>query len=512
MSPTPTLKTSHSSSKSQAPYHRSSKSVRGTCLWKNEQWLKLFDPKEDDMIRYVEEMHGFVEDGKLATCSRRAQGVVEYDREGLGFERFIVALREGHLKPKPYCPHIFNENREASWCRLHPVRRKPGDMTKCVGYLKANTHQCAFVGSYLSNLSALLQFPFQVLGLENIALIQPMAQRLGWIFLEGRSTGVIMLKMKAKRLVAANSDEEADMLAYAVKLSRDSEAPLDTRAGSSQNCQPSPSSSKSLSPSWKARARLAPRKSHPGSTQSCSFYTLEVAEQRKKSDEKMLENLFKSFQSGEYIANPSAHPAWNTAVLKDLPSVLHQYHLTFDDGGGAFAQGILQLVQPHLYTEVGRIIVLLNTRGGLERDLCNLLFKHSFRCICCQCYFSEPGYYAHAGYFSETCSNHPDHGLAYNLEEVVSTLPKLIAPANAEVGPFTASEIALSPLGLAWLAWNSKAGIPGDAWHLISTAYKYCPYCNRVRSFDAHRAHMDGDSCGIKQTGEDGDEGGNPSE
>ncbi|THU76537.1 hypothetical protein K435DRAFT_879078, partial [Dendrothele bispora CBS 962.96] len=88
----------------------------------------------------------------------------------------------------------------------------------------------------------------------------------------------------------------------------------------------------------------------------------------------------------------------------------------------------------------------------------------------------------------------------YNLEEVTSTLPKLIAPADAEIGAFTAAEVALSPLGLAWLTWNSKAGIPGDAWHLISTAYRYCPYCDRIRSFDAHRAHMDGDSCGIKET------------
>ncbi|THU78363.1 hypothetical protein K435DRAFT_811613 [Dendrothele bispora CBS 962.96] len=296
------------------------------------------------MIRYVGEMRGFVEDGKLATCSRRAQGVVEYDRGGLGFERFIVALREGHLKPKPYCPHIFNENREASWCRLHPVRRKPGDMTKCVGYLKATTHQCAFVEANSTHGSEV--------GLD----------------ISGGEEHWSDSAEDEERLVAANSDEEAEMLAYAVKLSRDSEdknflASSDTPAGASQNSQSSPSSSKSLSPSWKARAGLAPSKSHPGSAQSYSFYRLEVAEQRKKSDEKMLENLFKSCQSGEYIANPSTHPAWNTAVLKDLPSVLHQYHLTSDDDG-AFAQKILQLVQPHLYTEVGRIIVLLNTLGA----------------------------------------------------------------------------------------------------------------------------------------------------
>ncbi|THU81766.1 hypothetical protein K435DRAFT_873003 [Dendrothele bispora CBS 962.96] len=273
-------------------------------------------------------------------------------------------------------------------------------------------------------------------------------------------------------------------------------ASSDTPAGASQNSQSSPSSSKSLSPSWKARAGLAPSKSHPGSAQSYSFYRLEVAEQRKKSDEKMLENLFKSCQSGEYIANPSTHPAWNTAVLKDLPSVLHQYHLTSDDDG-AFAQKILQLVQPHLYTEVGRIIVLLNTLGASAASATSLN----------QAITHMLGTLVKLVQIILIAAS-----VTYNLEEVVSALPKLIAPANAEVGPFTALEIALSPLGLAWLAWNSKAGIPGDAWHLISTAYKYCPYCNRVRSFDAHRAHMDGDSCGIKQTGEEGDRGGNPSE
>ncbi|KAJ6629979.1 hypothetical protein B0H10DRAFT_2184040 [Mycena sp. CBHHK59/15] len=48
-----------------------------------------------------------------------------------------------------------------------------------------------------------------------------------------------------------------------------------------------------------------------------------------------------------------------------------------------------------------------------------------------------------------------------------------------------------SMVGRAWIAWNSRVGVPQDVWAILSSAWTHCPDCDLVRTFDADQAHKD---------------------
>ncbi|KAJ6624417.1 hypothetical protein B0H10DRAFT_1943299 [Mycena sp. CBHHK59/15] len=48
-----------------------------------------------------------------------------------------------------------------------------------------------------------------------------------------------------------------------------------------------------------------------------------------------------------------------------------------------------------------------------------------------------------------------------------------------------------SMVGRAWIAWNSRVGVPQDVWAILSSAWTHCPDCDLVRTFEADRAHKD---------------------
>lgn len=58
----------------------------------------------------------------------------------------------------------------------------------------------------------------------------------------------------------------------------------------------------------------------------------------------------------------------------------------------------------------------------------------------------------------------------------------------------------------ALLEWNSRVGIPQDAWDTVASARVRCRGCNLVRSFDGDCVHRDADglpSCGGPPLDED---------
>lgn len=57
--------------------------------------------------------------------------------------------------------------------------------------------------------------------------------------------------------------------------------------------------------------------------------------------------------------------------------------------------------------------------------------------------------------------------------------------------PPTPIEFLDSPIGAAYLEWNSRLGVPEDVWAVISTAYVHCDECNLRRSFNGDHAHRD---------------------
>lgn len=48
-----------------------------------------------------------------------------------------------------------------------------------------------------------------------------------------------------------------------------------------------------------------------------------------------------------------------------------------------------------------------------------------------------------------------------------------------------------TPIGAALLEFNSAIGVPADVWIMLTTAYVQCATCHLVRSFPAHRGHLD---------------------
>lgn len=57
--------------------------------------------------------------------------------------------------------------------------------------------------------------------------------------------------------------------------------------------------------------------------------------------------------------------------------------------------------------------------------------------------------------------------------------------------PPTPIEFLDSPIGTAYIEWNSRLGVPEDVWAVISTAYVHCDECNLRRSFNGDHAHRD---------------------
>jgi hypothetical protein len=48
-----------------------------------------------------------------------------------------------------------------------------------------------------------------------------------------------------------------------------------------------------------------------------------------------------------------------------------------------------------------------------------------------------------------------------------------------------------TPIGAALLEFNSVIGVPADVWATVTTAYVQCKVCHLVRTFPAHRGHLD---------------------
>jgi len=62
---------------------------------------------------------------------------------------------------------------------------------------------------------------------------------------------------------------------------------------------------------------------------------------------------------------------------------------------------------------------------------------------------------------------------------------------------------ALTEVGRAYLAWNSRLGVPEDVWVIISTAVLTCDSCLLVRTFAGHKKHCEQNLCNEVSTVEE---------
>lgn len=69
--------------------------------------------------------------------------------------------------------------------------------------------------------------------------------------------------------------------------------------------------------------------------------------------------------------------------------------------------------------------------------------------------------------------------------------PEIPLRTFAHPRPSAATEFLESPIGAAFLEWNSRVGVPRDVWCAIITAYIRCNTCRVCRSFNGDIAHRD---------------------
>lgn len=164
--------------------------------------------------------------------------------------------------------------------------------------------------------------------------------------------------------------------------------------------------------------------------------------------------------------------------------------------------------QTYFDTAVGIIIRELNSPLGVPPGdfailLCDMVF-----CAGCWCTFSVDAYNQHVQ--GGICSSHPTGGqgtclfffwpiseLTFlfsvrrrELHDQEVPRPKGRSFPNGYRPPHT-TETLDTPVGVAYLEWNSRFGVPLDVWVLISTAVVHCNACDLVRTHPAHAAHLD---------------------
>lgn len=72
-------------------------------------------------------------------------------------------------------------------------------------------------------------------------------------------------------------------------------------------------------------------------------------------------------------------------------------------------------------------------------------------------------------------------------EADADTLRELKLRSFASRGELHGNEFDGTPIGVAFLEFNSVIGIPADVWIMITTAYVQCKTCHLIRTFPTHR-------------------------
>ncbi|KIK52804.1 hypothetical protein GYMLUDRAFT_250932 [Collybiopsis luxurians FD-317 M1] len=177
-------------------------------------------------------------------------------------------------------------------------------------------------------------------------------------------------------------------------------------------------------------------------------------------------------------AHPWLHPAYYT---NETPHILFPYSISSPSN-------TVNAIHQHGHffdTELGRIVHALNSATGTPISLFMKLLRSSSTCSGCLCVFSVEGYQAHLGYVNAVphCLNTPE------CPEVPE--PSAIPSTSLTAAPSVSAPCSTSDyLYLAFLAWNSRLGVPQDVWTMISTAVVTCCHCLMVRTFRGDQRHQ----------------------
>ncbi|PPQ84980.1 hypothetical protein CVT25_010533, partial [Psilocybe cyanescens] len=220
---------------------------------------------------------------------------------------------------------------------------------------------------------------------------------------------------------------------------------------------------------------------HLASTRS--FFTESVAIARSQSNTSLMTDLFYNNKAGIYQETPSSHPAWRMA---NPPHVLQPYSEAMYPG---CSNRSFQNVD-YLMTAMGQAIRELNSSLGIPRLTFDTIVEAAVKCDVCMCMFSSEGYNHHI--VNRNCGNSHIALPVTPCEVDVDVIRALRLRTFSEPAiASTAKEFLETPVGIAYLEFNSKIGVPMDVWAMITTAYVACRTCHLTRTFPGHQAHLD---------------------
>ncbi|KAJ6546777.1 hypothetical protein B0H10DRAFT_1969508 [Mycena sp. CBHHK59/15] len=212
----------------------------------------------------------------------------------------------------------------------------------------------------------------------------------------------------------------------------------------------SPGSSSSL-PSYPLSSPVA-SSSRPSPTKSDGcvkpYFTRTQAEERANFNRQFTTGLHDKQFSGKFKVYPERHPAWKSG-LEDAPVIMASFHPE-TPGSRLPPMGFMTTLCGQMLSQLrGTMSIVV---GGSALIL--LTFA--------ELYPELEGLYDMATRMYPEGTPLPNHSDHIN-----------------------------SMVGRAWIAWNSRVGVPQDVWAILSSAWTHCPDCDLVRTFEADRAHKD---------------------
>ncbi|KZP03617.1 hypothetical protein FIBSPDRAFT_968840 [Athelia psychrophila] len=190
----------------------------------------------------------------------------------------------------------------------------------------------------------------------------------------------------------------------------------------------------------------------------------------------------------------SRHPANNQECP---PAALYHYHPISCPGPFkelGFANSM-----------IGMAMKYFNSPEGISPAAHHLAFSASTLCTGCRNQFSIDGFREHISPEGR-CSNPKfPNALFYPSAPIHPAAdrnnpPRELLQFHPSFNPSPPEEtFEDSMIARALLEWNSRVGIPQDAWDTVASARVLCRGCNLVRSFDGDCVHRDADglpSCG----------------
>ncbi|KAJ3840860.1 hypothetical protein F5878DRAFT_723428 [Lentinula raphanica] len=450
------------------------------------------DPEPEACRLYVAQAAALAEQKHLVTFDTVQGSYVPLRCGWLGLEKLYLAATKDILIEPAYCHHVINSTRPREWARLGVIKRHPMDPNvDIVGYQTPFTHVCIAHPIYPQRVRLLLRQPLVAQHTshdEDSHLLVPSSYS-ALPYPDMRGTGsdqtapLCETFNSALSLADADATFETDQFVY---LHTDLQHITDSLTTESRYTAPGtktiqdqqqrlwsklPASSSLLQPSASAESR----------------YTHTQAEARKHTDLVIVESILEAASKGQYVEQPMTHPAFSVEDFASAPTCFHQYLQA------GVTNTVMQSTGYAGDMAIGTAIRQLNGLSGLSViEFCELR-KRSIKCLSCLCYFSFEGYQRHIRYVFR-CQNTPAVEKAPDLTVVFESLP-LLRIERSHIRPIESHRASLhNPVGLAWLMWNSPAGITHDTWVHLITAWRYCPGpCNRIRSFKAHLEHFAAD-------------------